>query len=172
MAEDDLWRLAFKKLVVWTAKKHRMNPADAEETVQDAIRLFLKAGGQADPANPKALLDALGSNINGIAVNRRRKKADRAVRLTVEGEAVEPREPPNPEDRIVDAEIARKAISSLLERIEHEELVTAVVMQTIDGVEEPAAQAQALGRDVRDIYKARRRLKAHVEAVEQLMEME
>jgi DNA-directed RNA polymerase specialized sigma24 family protein len=169
MTEDELWKLAFKKLVFWTAKKHRMNPADAEETVQDAIRLFLKAGGQADPANPKALLDALGSNINGIAVNRRRKKAELAVLLTADGEEAERDDPPNTEQRIVDDEIARKAVSTLLERIEKDELATAIVMQTIDGVEDPADQAKALGRRVQEVYNARRRLKAHVEAVKQLM---
>lgn len=112
MTEDELWRLAFKRLVVWTAKKHRMNPADAEETVQDAIRLYIAAGGRADPTNPKALLDALGSNINGIAVNRRRKKAELAVSLTADGEPVERHDPPNPEQQFVDDDIARKAVSA------------------------------------------------------------
>lgn len=168
--EDELWKLAFKKLVLWTVKRHRMNPADAEQTVQEAIRLFLKAGGQVDPANPKALLDALGSNINGILVNRRRKKAERAVGLTDDGEAAELDDPPDAEQAVVDAVIARKAISTLLERVENDELATAVVMQTLDGVEDPAEQAMALGCAVREVYNARRRLKSHVEAVRQLME--
>ena len=168
--EDELWKLAFKKLVLWTAKKHRMNPADAEEIVQDAIRLFLKAGGQADPSNPKALLDTLGSNINGIAVNRRRKKAELAVHLTADGEPAELDDPPDPEQRSVDDDIARRAVSTLLERIDGDELATAIVMQTIDGIEDAADQAKVLGRRVQEVYNARRRLKEHVEAVKQLME--
>src|SRR5690606_2505852 len=78
-AVDNLWRLAFKKLVPWATKRHRLNPSDAEEMVQDAIRQFLHAGGQADPENPKQLLQALGSRINGLAVNRRRYDARRPV---------------------------------------------------------------------------------------------
>lgn len=170
MSEDKLWQLAFSRLVPWTVKRHRMNPADAEETVQDAIRLFLKAGGQANPADPKALLDALGSRINGIAVNRRRKKAELAVRLTADGEAAELDDPPDVEQRMVDDQIARKAVSALLERIESDDVATAIVMQTMEGVEDPADQAKALGRGAQEVYKARRRLKSHVESVKQLME--
>lgn len=162
--------LAFKRLVPWTAKKHRMNAADAEETVQDAIRLFLKRGGQADPTDPKALLEALGSNINGIAVNRRRKKAELAVSLTEDGEPAEVAGAENLEQRSIDDQIARKAISTLLERVDGDELASAIVMLTSDGVEEPADQAEALGRPVQEVYNARRRLKPHVEAIRQLME--
>lgn len=169
-AEGELWRLAVKKLVVWTVKKHRMNPADAEQVVQEAILLFLQAGGQADPNNPKALIDKLGSNINGIAVNRRRKKAELAVRLTAGGVDAELEDPPDAEQGIADDQLARKVISTLLERIGDDELATAVVMQMIDGVDNPADQARALGRDVREVYNARRRLKAHVEAIKELME--
>jgi hypothetical protein len=170
MTEDELWQFAIKRLVAWTVRRHRMNPADAEETVQGAIRLFLKADGQADPANPKALLDALGSKINGIAVNWRRKKAELAVHLTADGADAELEDPPGAEQRIVDDQIARKAISALLERIEDDELAMAIVMQTIEGVENPADQAKAIGRDVQEVYNARRRLKTHVETVRQLME--
>lgn len=170
MTEDQLWQLAFKKLVIWTVKRHRMNAADAEETVQEATRLFLKAGGTADPANPKALLEALGSNINGIAVNRRRKKTALAVTLTSDGESAELDEPDDPEQRILNDDFARRAISTLLERIEEDELATAIVMQMIDGVEDAADQAKALGRRIQDVYNARRRLKTHREAVEKLME--
>lgn len=169
LTEGELWGLAFKRLVGWAIKKHRMNQADAEETVQGAIRLFLQAGGTADPAAPKALLEALGSNVNGIAVNRRRKKAELAVQLTTDGSAAELDEPHDLEQSIIDGQIARKAISTLLDRVEHDELATAIIVQTSDGVEDPAAQASALGRDIRDVYNARRRLKAHVEAVQKLM---
>jgi hypothetical protein len=168
--EGELWRLAFKRLVLWTMKRHRMNPADAEETVQEAVRLFLNAGGVASPERPRALLDALGSNINGIAVNRRRKKAERAVHLTTDGEPPELEGPLDAEQRVADDHAARRAVAALLERVEGDELATALVWQTLDGVEAPADQAKALGRDVRDVYNARRRLTTHVDAVKQLME--
>jgi DNA-directed RNA polymerase specialized sigma24 family protein len=169
-AEGELWRLAVKKLVVWTVKKHRMNPADAEQVVQEAIRLFLRAGGQADPNNPKALIDGLGSNINGIAVNRRRKKAELAVRLTADGTDAEPDDPPDAEQRLIDDQIARKAISAILERVKDDQRATEVVMMMSEGIEDPADQAKAMGCDVREVYNARRRLKTHVEAIKQRME--
>jgi len=57
--------------------------------------------------------------------NRRRKKAELAVRLTANGFAAELDDPPDPEQRIVDDEMARKAISILLERVADDELATA-----------------------------------------------
>jgi hypothetical protein len=147
-----------------------MNPADAEETVQDAVRLFLKAGGRADPNDPKALLAALGSNINGIAVNRRRKKAELAVQLTTDGVPAEFGNPPDAEQQIIDDEIARKAVSTLLDRMQGDEVATGILLKIIDGVEDAADQAKELGCAVREVYNARRRLKIHVEAVKQLME--
>jgi DNA-directed RNA polymerase specialized sigma24 family protein len=170
LTEDELWKLAFKKLVLWTIKRHRMKPADAEETVQEAIRLFLAAGGVADPSRPKALLDALRSNVNGIAVNRGRKKAAKAVGLTEDGSPAELKSPPHLEDRIVGDQIARKAISTMLERVDGDHLVTSIFMLKLDGVEDAADQAKALGCNVRDVYNARRRLKTHTDAVEKLME--
>lgn len=168
-AEGELWQLTFKRLVAWTAKIHHMNASDAEETVQEAIRLFLKTGGQADPTKPKELLVALGSKVNGVAVNRRRKKAALSVRLTEDGSEAEPDCPPNLEERIVADAVARKAISTLLDRVGNDDLVTAIVMCTSDGVEDPADQSKAIGCGIREVYNGRRRLKTHVDAVRELM---
>lgn len=168
--EDELWVLAFKRLVPWTMKKHRLSPADAEEIVQEAIRLFLEAGGDADPADLKALLQALGSNINGIAVNRRRKKALRAVTLTTDGSPAELDDPPDAEQKIIGDRINRKGISAILDRIADDELLFSIVTQMAEGVVEPAGQAKALSRDIREVYNARRRLKTHTEEVKKLME--
>lgn len=169
-AESELWASIFKRLVLWTIKRHRANLTDAEEVVQEAIRQFIEAGGGADPADPKALLGALGSRINGIVINHRRKKATRAIRLTADGSQAELDDPPDPNERIIDGDLANKAISALLERLGDDALATAVVMQTADGVEDPADQAKALGRDVREVYNARRRIKVQTDAVRKLME--
>jgi RNA polymerase sigma factor (sigma-70 family) len=168
--EGELWASVFKRLVLWTVKRHRANPADAEEVVQEAVRQFIQSGGVADPADPKAFLDALGSRINGIVINRRRKKATRAVRLTADGSQAELDDPPDPSERIIEGQLANKAISALLERLGDDALATAVVMQTADGVEDPADQAKALGRDVHEVYNARRRIKVKTDAVRKLME--
>ena len=169
-SEAELWGLVYSKLVPWTARRHRLNAADAEEMVQDAIKLFLQAGGIADPGNPRALLEALGSRVNGLAIDRRRKKALRAVGLTDDGAEAEPTAPEQPALRIERDDFARKAIGALLDRVEGDELVFAIVMQIADGVEEPRDQAAALGRNIRDIYKARRRLKDHADALQKTME--
>lgn len=170
-AEDELWRLAFKKLVFWSMKKHRLNPADAEEVVQEAIRQFLAAGGTPDPADPKGLLLGVGSRVNGIAVDRRRKKASKAVTLTADGSAAEPDDPPlDPEQSIINDDVARKAVSALLDRAQGDDLVIGVVMQTAEGVEAAADQAKALQVDVGEVYNARRRLKDHVDAIKKLVE--
>lgn len=170
VTESELWELAFKRLVPWAMKRHGLNLADAEETVQEAIRLFLASGGVADPTNPKALLDALGSGINGVAVNFRRKKARRAVTLTEDGEPAEPTDPPDPEARIENHDMARKAVSALHERVGHDELVFWLVTLMDEGINEPADQARALGRTIGEVYNARRRLKTHVESIKKLME--
>ncbi len=170
VTSEELWKLVFKKLVFWSVKKHRLNHADAQETVQAAIRQFLQAGGIADPANPRALLEALGSRINGIAVNRRRNMVLKSVGLTLDGSLPEASGLEDPEQRISGADIARKAVSTLLNRVEEDSQVLAIVMQISDGVEEPAEQARILGLDIRDVYRARRRLKTHVDAVKQMME--
>jgi DNA-directed RNA polymerase specialized sigma24 family protein len=168
-SEDELWGAVYTRLVPWTVRRHRVNPADAEEMVQDAVRLFVESGGTADPRDVRGLLAALGSRINGIAVDRRRKKANRAVSMTKDGDPAEPPTPENPADRMVRADEARKAIEALLERVRGDALVTSIVLQMSDGVVEPAAQAKVLGCDVTDVYNARRRLKVHVEAIQKMM---
>lgn len=168
--ENELWVWAFKRLVLWTVKKHRMNPADAEETVQEAIRIFLKAGGTADPADAEGLRFALGSHINGIVANRRRKKADLAVQLTEDGSESEPDHPSDPEARIVGADTARKAISLLLDRANDDSVVSDIIVHTTEGVEDPADQAKAIGCSTLEVYNGRRRLKAHADAVRKTLE--
>ena len=170
-SEDELWQLAYVRLVPWTIKAHRVNLADAEEMVQDAIRLFLKAGCAIDIHDEAGFLQKLGSNVNGIAVNRRRKKALVSVNLTKDGSPTEPGEHFDAEQIIVSEDQAKKSVTALLERVQGDELVFAIVMQMVDGVDEAAAQAQTLGVNVTEIYKARRRLKAHADAIEKLMEV-
>lgn len=168
--ENELWVWAFKRLVLWTVKKHRMNPADAEETVQEAIRVFLKAGGTANPADAQGFLFTLGSEINGRMVNRRRKKADLAVQLTEDGSESEPDHPSDPEARLIGADTARKAISLLLDRASDDCIVSDIIVHTIEGVEDPADQAKAIGCSILEVYNGRRRLKAHADAVRKTLE--
>lgn len=148
-----------------------MSPATAEEVVQEAVRLFVSSGRQPDPAQLTALLRVLGSNVNGIVVNRRRKKSDLAVVLTADGNDPDgSHDLANPESQALDRELCQRAISALLERVEGESIVTAVLWKTIEGIEDAADQAKALNLSSAEIYKARRRLKEHTDAVQEQME--
>ena len=84
-----MWATAFKRLVYWGIKRHRLHLADAEEIVQEGIQQYLAAGGVADPADLDGLMHALGSRIYGVAVGRRRKKALREDALIEDGSAAE-----------------------------------------------------------------------------------
>lgn len=170
VTEGELWQLAFKRLVLWAMKRHRLNLADAEETVQEATRLFLASGGVADPTNPRALLDALGSGVNGVAVNSRRKKTRRAVTLADDEVPAEPKDPQDLEGRIMNNDIARRAMSALRERAGHDEQVFWLLSLMDDGINEPADQARELSLAIGEVYNARRRLKTHVESIKKLME--
>ena len=151
-------------------RRHRLGAADAEEVVQEAVRQFLGSGGVVDAADTRALLMAIGSRVNGIAVDMRRKKALRAVGLTHDGLPAEVTDPEGLDTRQFGDDVARKGIAALLERVADDELVHAIVLEIAGGVDEPAEQARVLGRNVRDIYNARRRLTTHVQAVTTLME--
>lgn len=169
-SEDELWRSAFKRLGLWAIKKHGVSQGEAEELVGEAFVQFLTAGGALDPADYGGFLKAIGSRINGIAINRRRKKALHAVGLTDDGSPAEPQDPPDPEQSFLDREIARKAITTVLERVSGDDLVHSIILCMIDGIEDPAAQARALQIEVREVYNARRRLKSHIESIKNLME--
>lgn len=167
---DDPWLLVLRRLVPWSIRRHRLNAADAEEIVQEAVRQFLAGGSVVDASDPKALLQAIGSRINGIAVDMRRKKALRAVGLTAEGRLPDVAEPEPSAERGLRDDTARRAVAALLARAGADELVRAIVEQFAEGVDDPAQQARALGRHIREVYNARRRLVTHVAAVRESME--
>ncbi len=173
-AERDLWARVFKRLTLWTMGKHRVNAADAEEMVQEAIRLFLSAGGVADPTNSRDLFMAIGSGVNGVAVNMRRKKARRAVTLTEDGEALHkfPDATEGIEQRLLNDAQARQRLSALLERLQGDDIATAVLLLMADGVSDAASQAKALGLPVAEVYNARRRIASHAKALTKLVESE
>lgn len=168
-SEEELWRLAYRRLVLWTVKRHRLNAADAEEVVQEAIRQFLTAGGTAEGGLGE-LLKTLGSRINGIVVNRRRKKATSAILPTHDGLDPEQGDDGRVEEQLINNDWFRKAIGLLLERIEEDSMLLSMIMKMADGIRAPAQLAVELQVDVNDVYNANRRLGAHVAAVKASME--
>lgn len=161
MSVDELWAHVFKRFVLWLVKARRINRADAEEIVQEAIGQFVKCGGIADPADPISLFWGVRSRVNGVLVNWYRNKSRKAVTLTPGDEIVDVPDPTNLDKRID----ARRAIGTLLDRVANDPLVADVVMCKADGIEDAADIAQELGKEVRDVYNANRRLKVHVENI-------
>jgi hypothetical protein len=167
--ERALWEQARARLVAWTARRFHAAAADTEEFVQEGIRQFLEAGGTAS-GGLAPLLDGVGSRINGIAVNRLRKKSYQAVRLTGSDEVLDPPDDADPEVRLEALALARKAVKLVLQRASGDGLVCEMVIQMTGGLDTPADIAQALGVDVQAVYQGRRRLAGHARAVALMMD--
>lgn len=166
---DELWGRAYKVLVLWSIKRFRVSMQDAEDLVQEGMKQFIGAGGTAD-AGFKALLQAVGSRINGEHNNQSRNKASNAVRLTADGQLPDDRVGDHAEDRVVAVNWSRKAVGVLLDRVGGDDVLLAMVTHMADGTDAPAELAVALGVGPGDVYNARRRLNGHVTAVKASME--
>ena len=151
-------------LVRWTARRFLLTRADAEEVAHEAIRQFIDVGATMGD-EPGSVADALRSRVNGIAINRRRKKAHRAVCLSIDPMSLDMPDPHDPEDRVASVDWVRKAIGLLLRRVEGDEILSGMVEGMLNGVDTPAQLAQALGVDVRQVYNGRRRLEGHLQVV-------
>src|SRR5690606_33795179 len=115
--EDAVWARAFRNLIPWTVKRHRVSPSDAEELVQEGIAQLIRTGRKIDLEDFRELLRAIGSRVNGIAVNRRRNKAVSAVLLTTDGSFDDGGDESEFEDSLVNDDLARRGVSAILERI-------------------------------------------------------
>ena len=131
---------------------------------------MIRTGRKIDLEDFRELLRAIGSRVNGIAVNRRRNKAVSAVLLTTDGSFDDGGDESEFEDSLVNDDLARRGVSAILERIEADELVFSIVSLMAEEVYEPAEQAKRLGRAIGDVYNARRRLADHARAVRKQME--
>jgi hypothetical protein len=158
---DEEWGRRYKRLVVWAMKKG-FGKEEAKDLAQAAISQFL--GGKT-PVAEVDIMRALGSRLNGEARNRRTKKVDRAVQPTLDGEVGDGASGQDLERQIVSRDLAGKLVGGLLDRVDRDEVVSSLVLLIVEGVEQPGEQAERLGVDVREVYKARRRLVTHVAAL-------
>jgi hypothetical protein len=163
-SDDDVWRVLWRRLLGWTAKRHQLTRLDAQDVVQEAVLQHFAGGGARDK-DGSILAGEIRSRINGIAVNLRRKKCRRAVRLTADGTLPDDADACETEERIVGLDWTKRALDVLLDRTSSDNIVFAMVCQMAHGVTDPFQLAEALGSDVRQVYNARRRLQAHVVAV-------
>jgi DNA-directed RNA polymerase specialized sigma24 family protein len=169
LSETEILKTVYQQLLAWTIKRHCSNLADAQEVLQEAIKQFINAGGNMADSSEN-LLNAIRSRINGVANNRRRHKASKAVNLSADGTDPENDDDGLYEERLVDNDWIRKSMDLLLDRIGNDDILFSMLEKMTDGFESPAEIAEALKVDVKQIYNASRRLNSHVAAVKARME--
>ena len=157
------WKWTYENLVAFGRRRHGSLPEDAEQDAQEAIRRFFDpAYVRYDAERHGAVLEFLGSIVNAIVANRRRRGS--SPKAFLDGRS-DDGEPMTPEDVAIAREHARRVVVKLVERTGRDAIVTkllAVMMQEVQDIEE---QAERVGVSLAAIEKARRRLHAHVEAI-------
>ena len=159
------WGEVFERLTHFAKRRlgARGTIRDAEDLAMDAISQFLDPEYEWDRSRP--VEQVLGSIVNGLIQNRSRRhylKSERSSEKRV-AHAEDPR--PSAAERAETADCARKKIDLLLERVARDTTVEAIVMLELEGIDEPKEQARRLKVASQDLYKARRRLQGHIDAV-------
>lgn len=162
------WEDVTRKLLVFAHRRLRRRSIEtAKEVVQEALtRIYDPTYKDWDPKEEPDLVKHLQSVVNGIVANIHASPVEGGTRV-YEPDVVE-----RIADRVISADArleeridARDVVSLLLKRTEKEELVQAVLLLMSDGWDKPAEQAARLERPVEQIYRARRRLNEHADAV-------
>jgi len=163
------WPDVIKRLTVFAMKRlgSRGSLADAEDLAGQAIRQFIDPEYASwDREKEPDLLTHLGSILNGVLNNSLRRKAVEVERPLETPEAGRvAADDPTAQRRIIAREDAARAIRLLSERIKKDDLVESVLLLELDGIDRPSEQATQLDRPIAEVYKARRRLADHREAV-------
>jgi hypothetical protein len=171
------WGDVFRRLVLFAFRRRQLRGitgslADAEDIAAEAIRrLFDSHYAAWDPHLEPDLLRHLGSTVNGLISNE-----SRAARLKVERSLSDPSVFRSAEeitasvDKIAETDECQRALRLLEARVAGDELMKGLVSLESGGVTKAATQATQLGVSVDAIYKARRRLARHREAVRRELE--
>jgi hypothetical protein len=166
------WADIFRRLVLFAFKRRQFlglpgSLADAEDVAAEAVRRLLDSDYAAwDSDGEPDLLRHLGSTVNGLISNE-----SRAARLRVERSLSDPmvfrsaEKTAAPGHEIEAIDEGRQALRLLETRVAGDELLGKLVALEKEGVTRPSAQAARLEVAVAEIYKARRRLARHREAV-------
>jgi DNA-directed RNA polymerase specialized sigma24 family protein len=136
----------------------RIDPGQAREIAGDALRQIVEAGW--DRAKYPEFADYLASRVNGIMVNRSRRKGTRAE-VATEGtpEPIPESSPPrSPEEAFADRELASLACTRVLERLDGNEAAAKVFLAMADGLDKPAEIAAETGLAIGVVYRARERI--------------
>lgn len=167
VVEEYDWERVSEQLLAYTAARLRFTrPADAEQITQEALAQLFSPEKYAawDPDGGQSLMENLGSRVNGLLSNLRKREKRRGIHEELDDEQVLGNAP-SPEDRVLDVHEARQALDELLERVDGDEVCDDVLVQMAAGYDKPADVALRTGRAVQEIYKARRRLVPHIDAI-------
>ena len=157
------WKWTYENLVAFGRRRHRLTSEQAEQDAQEAIsRVFDPAYIRYDPAVHGTLLEFLGSIVNAIVANRRRRGSPAKWFLGLEGDEEEPR---SPEEHAIAKERFERVLVKLLERTKHDPIARKLLAVMLEGVEGIENEADRVGVTAAQIEKALRRLKAHVEVI-------
>lgn len=169
------WASICKRLTVYTY--HRLERYGlaytelAEDIAFEAMRrMFDDAYADIDGHDTKTILFHLGSVVNGIVNNHRRKQATSQEVLhkrdTCSTSSTYIQDPlPNPEVTASKRQYAQHVLHALRARIAHDPVCSALITHTLDGIEKPRDQAMLMGITIHEVYNANRRLKQHYAAL-------
>ncbi len=169
-AEEVDWGVVAMRLTVYAYRRLKRIGVDdaslAEDYASEAIRRHFD-DTYADWNGEDPLLHHLGSVVNGLVSNLRRKRARRPTHHELdERRAMDgPNQDEDPEEQAGRKELAELALEALRERLDGDDVAYGVIEQLLVGEDRPRAIAAALELDVREVYNANRRLKKHYAAV-------
>ena len=171
------WADIFRRLVLFAFRRRQVRGitgslADAEDIAAEAIRRLLDSDYAGwDPNLEPDLLRHLGSTVNGLISNE-----SRSARLKVERSLSDPSVFRSAEriaasgDKMDETDECQRALRLLEARVAGDELMKGLLSLENGGVTKPAMQATQLRVSVDVVYKARRRLARHREAVRRELE--
>lgn len=155
---------AIRKRLVAFARRKGLTREDAEQVAQEAIgRVFDPAYAPYDADLHGDLLRFLGSVVNGMISNLRKRRSYTPLSMQAVSAVVETA--PSPEDHAIAREQAREVVDVLVERTADDPIAHRILTLIEEGVITPIEQAARLGVPIAEIYKAKRRLKTHCAAI-------
>ena len=173
------WADIFRRLTLFAFRRRELRGsrgslADAEDLAAEAIRRLLDSEyADWDPNREPDLLRQLGSIVNGLLSNELRNGRMKRVRSLDEPAVFDlAQQATLTEDKVTDGVDRTRVLSLLSIRIENDDVSRRLLILERNGVSKPALQAESLEVPIDVVYKARRRLAAHREAVRQELQSE
>jgi hypothetical protein len=163
--EDIIWQRAFAALVRIATVWRRIGAADPQDLAQQALLQVFEASA-APPTDANKLVREAAPIMKGLYLNlwranKRRERQDwmaDAARYTVPERAT-------PEGLAAEKNYKERCLERLKRDLKDDALGLAIVQATLEGHETAAEQVEALGKDVREIRNARKRVFRAADAI-------